>query len=119
MIRLGVLNFMSIQKKVDEVIDRAAGAGTSDKLMGKADQAIGKVKETVGDLIDNPKLEAKGVVQQAKGHAEEAKGEAMSTGQLIVEVVKEGAYIVGDKVHDVAESVKHMMHRDHKSEPNS
>lgn len=46
-----------------------------DKVKGTLREAKGKVKEVAGKLTDNPKLEAKGVVEKLAGKAERKLGE--------------------------------------------
>lgn len=49
---------------------------TTDKIKGLANQTAGNLKQAVGKATDNPKLQAKGLVQEGKGDAQEALGKA-------------------------------------------
>lgn len=46
-----------------------------DKVKGTLHEAKGKIKEVAGKITDNPKLEAKGVVEKLAGKAERKLGE--------------------------------------------
>ena len=46
-----------------------------DKVKGTLKEAKGKLKEVAGKITDNPKLEAKGVVEKLAGKAERKLGE--------------------------------------------
>ncbi len=46
-----------------------------DKFKGALHQAKGKVKEIAGKITDNPKLEAKGVVEKLAGKAQKKLGQ--------------------------------------------
>ncbi|MGA2833060.1 MAG: CsbD family protein [Terracidiphilus sp.] len=47
-----------------------------DQVTGMIDELAGSVKRKAGELTDNPKLQAKGMVQQVKGKVEGAWGKA-------------------------------------------
>lgn len=94
-----------VEQKVAEVVDQAAGAGTTDKIRGKVDKVVGETKNLAGKAIGDTELQAEGIAQKAKGSGEEAVGQVRSTAAIIVDVVKEGALIVSD-------SVNHILHRD-------
>ena len=49
--------------------------GRKDKLKGALHMAKGKLKEVAGKVTDNPKLEAKGVVQQIAGKVQQKIGQ--------------------------------------------
>lgn len=46
-----------------------------DKVKGTLHEAKGKAKELAGKLTDNPKLQAKGVVEKTAGKAQRKLGE--------------------------------------------
>ena len=46
-----------------------------DKVKGTLHQAKGKAKELAGKLTDNPKLQAKGVVEKTAGKAQRKLGQ--------------------------------------------
>jgi len=49
---------------------------TGDKVKGMTNEAVGNVKQTDGRAMDNPKMEADGVIQERKGEAQQLKGDA-------------------------------------------
>ncbi|MHB8103054.1 MAG: CsbD family protein [Methanosarcina sp.] len=50
-------------------------SSTQDQVEGKLHAAKGQVKETVGELINNPNLEAEGIIEKAEGKAQEKVGQ--------------------------------------------
>ena len=50
-------------------------SSTQDQVEGKLHVAKGQVKETVGELINNPNLEAEGIIEKAEGKAQEKVGQ--------------------------------------------
>ena len=50
-------------------------SSTQDQVEGKLHTAKGQVKETVGELINNPNLEAEGVIEKTEGNAQEKVGQ--------------------------------------------
>jgi uncharacterized protein YjbJ (UPF0337 family) len=51
---------------------------TRDKAEGTFHQIKGVVKEVTGKLIDNPKLQAEGVVEKVSGKVQEQVGKCKS-----------------------------------------
>ena len=47
----------------------------SDQIAGKANEIKGKVKEKVGELMNDPTMQADGVVDQVKGKAQQTYGD--------------------------------------------
>ncbi|MHB8763647.1 MAG: CsbD family protein [Deferrisomatales bacterium] len=45
-----------------------------DKTVGTFHQVKGKIKEVTGELIDNPELEAEGIVEKNAGKAKKEVG---------------------------------------------
>jgi uncharacterized protein YjbJ (UPF0337 family) len=50
-------------------------SSTRDQVESKLHAAKGQVKETVGELINNPNLEAEGIIEKAEGKAQEKVGQ--------------------------------------------
>ena len=50
-------------------------SSTQDQVEGKLHTAKGQVKETVGELINNPNLEAEGIIEKAEGKTQEKVGQ--------------------------------------------
>ena len=50
-------------------------SGAKDKVKGAFHTAKGKVKEVAGKVTDNPKLQAKGLVEKLAGKAQKKLGE--------------------------------------------
>ena len=46
-----------------------------DQVEGKLHAAKGQVKETVGEVVNNPNLEAEGIIEKAEGKAQEKVGQ--------------------------------------------
>ena len=51
-------------------------------MSGKLDQISGNVKEKAGELLDDPKLQAEGVIQQGTGIAQDADSRGASLNAL-------------------------------------
>ena len=47
-----------------------------DRAKGAMDETIGKAKRAAGKAMDDPEMEAKGIMQEAKGDVETAIGKA-------------------------------------------
>lgn len=75
--------------RLKENLDATAGAGTSDKIEGKAKETVGRGKEAVGAATGDDSLRAEGLKDQAAGKAQGVLGE-----------VKEGAENLLDKAKD-------------------
>lgn len=50
-------------------------SGMKNRVQGSLREAKGKVKEVAGKITDNPKLEAKGIIEKLAGKAERKLGE--------------------------------------------
>ena len=58
---------------------------TTDKMKGMANEAMGNVKQGAGKILDDPKLQAKGIVQERKGEAQQLKGDAKDATRKVVD----------------------------------
>ena len=66
-----------------------------DEIKGKGKQISGTIKDKTGELINDPKLEAKGEAQRAAGKIQEKAGAARRrTGEALV---KAGKAIAGKR----------------------
>lgn len=95
----------SISDKAKQALDNVAGAGTSDKIAGKATDLVGQVQEKVGDATGNHDLKSDGLANQVKGTTQEAVGEGKGLVEHIVEDVK-------DVAEHAVEGVKKLFHKD-------
>ena len=50
-------------------------SSTRDQVEGKVHKIKGEIKETAGQLLDNPKLEAEGIVEKNVGKVQEKTGQ--------------------------------------------
>jgi uncharacterized protein YjbJ (UPF0337 family) len=89
--------------KIEEVIDPKVGAGTTDKLQGTAKVALGKAQQKVGEALDNPELEAYGLVNEHEGELQHKRGELKEEVETLTERTKE-------LLHDVADAVREKAH---------
>lgn len=60
---------------------------TSDKVKGLANEAVGNVKQGVGKAVNNPDMEAEGVVQERKGEAQQTVGKGKDAVKNVVDKV--------------------------------
>ncbi|MEM9925654.1 MAG: CsbD family protein [Cyanobacteria bacterium P01_D01_bin.50] len=74
---------------IKDNFDTVLGAGTSDKIEGKAEQAVGNVKQNIGKISG----QVEGLAKQAQGRAKEDIGRTKDT-----------AEDVADKIEDTTES---------------
>ena len=58
---------------------------TTDKMKGMANEAMGNIKQGAGKLMDDPELQAKGIVQERKGEAQQLKGDAKDATKKVVD----------------------------------
>ena len=93
----------TLKDKIEDAVDNAAGAGTSDKIEGKATELAGKAQQKLGASLDNPELEARGIVKQADGKIQQAVGDTKEEAETLTERTKE-------LLHDVAEAVREKAH---------
>lgn len=92
-----------LKDKIKDAVDHAAGAGTSDKIEGKATELAGKAQQKLGASLDNPELEARGIVKQADGKLQQAVSDTKEEAETLTERTKE-------LLHDVAEAVREKAH---------
>lgn len=79
-----------------ESVDKAAGAGTSDKIEGSSRETVGRGKEAIGAATGNDSLRAEGVKDQATGKAQNAWGEVKEGADKLLDKAKEGLRKHGD-----------------------
>lgn len=77
-------------------IDTVFGAGTSDRIQGKAQEDIGTVERKVGDL----KGEAKGAARQFKGRAQRDLGKVKNRADRAGSELEEASDNLGDAIED-------------------
>jgi uncharacterized protein YjbJ (UPF0337 family) len=58
---------------------------TTDKMKGMANEAMGNLKQGAGKMMDDPELQAKGVVQERKGEGQQLKGDAKDATKKVVD----------------------------------
>ncbi|MHB8096760.1 MAG: CsbD family protein [Erysipelotrichaceae bacterium] len=69
-------NFKNESNKAKDIMHDASKKldSANNQLQGKMNQVKGDIKMDIGKLTDNPKLQAKGLVDKASGIAQETKG---------------------------------------------
>ena len=67
----------------------------SDKIKGKVNSAVGKAKKTAGRILDNKKMEKRGVAQEDKGDMQKLSG-----------AIKKGAEAAGETLRKAAKQFK-------------
>ena len=87
---------VSKDNKNKPILDKVAGAGTSDKLAGKTKEAVGNAKQAVGKATDNPKLKAEGVSEEIEGKQQKVLGGIKEVAENVADAVAEGVECVKD-----------------------
>ena len=90
-----------LQDKIEDTIDRNAGAGTADTIEGKAQQVVGTAQQKLGAALESPELEARGIVNQADGKGQQAVGQTKHEVASVVETVRETAHNAAVKIKEV------------------
>jgi uncharacterized protein YjbJ (UPF0337 family) len=60
---------------------------TTDKIKGMANEAAGNIKQGLGKAMDDPKMQADGIMQERKGEAQQAVGKAKDKVKSVVDKV--------------------------------
>jgi uncharacterized protein YjbJ (UPF0337 family) len=63
-----------IKNKVEQTVDKVAGAGTTDKIEGAVKQAVGKGKAAAGEATGNTELVTEGHAEQTEGILQKVVG---------------------------------------------
>lgn len=79
-------------------LNKIFGAGTTDKMEGKAEQDIGTVKRNAGKVQGG----VEGAARQVEGAAQQAKGKA----QKDIGTVKNKADQVGSKIEEASDDLR-------------
>lgn len=101
-------------EKIEETVDDVAGAGTTDKVKGKAQELLGEAQHKLGITLEDPELIARGVVNQADGQRKQDVGDLKSELEAIKDRAKEllsdATEVIKDKAHETAEAIKTKVH---------
>ena len=89
------LPFVIADYDASNVVDRAAGAGTTNQAKGNANEAAGVVKRNFGDLGD----QTEGTAQKAKGKVQQGVGK-------LQEGAEKSASELEDSTDNLLDSVK-------------
>ena len=113
----------TLQDKLKEGIDNAAGAGTVNKAEGKLSEVIGQGKQSLGDALDNDSLKAEGTTEELKGKAQQVGGSLQEKAEDIKENVAEHTETLVEKIKEgfggILDKVKDALDGDHHHKPDA
>lgn len=84
-------------KSVKTTADSLLGAGTADKLQGKATELLGRAKTSVGSLLDDENMQADGAADKAEGTVQRLLGEAKAMREKLSTAIGNAAETVSEK----------------------
>ena len=79
----------SLIEKLESTLDSTVGAGTSDKVAGRAKELLGKAEERMGEVLGNRETQARGIVHQVDGKTQQSVGELKEEAEKTLERAKE------------------------------
>lgn len=89
-----------VQNRAEQGLDAAAGAGTAEKLKGRAEADLGRVERQVGQVTNQPTDRVEGAAKQVKGRAKQDIGRTQAAAENAADQVEDASEGFIDSVKD-------------------